>query len=203
MTWVQTYGGRAVDILLPDPSTIHVRDVSMALSRIARFNGHTATGLAYNVAHHSVLVERLMPASAGPLDRLAALLHDGHEAYAGDTTTPVHRAVTARLPGFAAAWGAIQEDLDLAIARAVGAPAEGWLARLAATKHADLRACAVEKRDFMSPGPMPWTLAMPDVSDVHPISEPVGSHGSVFLFETKLRELVRLAGLQPMGSFGL
>ena len=91
-TVIHTYTGEVLDLSDPSPNNIHTSDITIALSRIRRFNGHTldTDHKPWTVLHHSVFVHDLImldsPASAPPLD---GLLHDAHEAYIGDIATPV------------------------------------------------------------------------------------------------------------------
>lgn len=85
--WVLTASGRRVDLLDPDPATIAPADIAHALARLQRFNGHGRHG--WSVANHSMLVADMMPRPW----RLWGLLHDAHEAYLGDVTSPVKLAI--------------------------------------------------------------------------------------------------------------
>jgi hypothetical protein len=77
--------GAYFDFLNPGGSQWGAREISIALSKVCRFAGH-CSGF-YSVAEHSVLVAKLVP----PEHRLAALLHDAHEAFTGDLTYPLKR----------------------------------------------------------------------------------------------------------------
>ncbi len=70
-------------------------DVPDALARIARFTGHIGAG-PYSVAQHSVHCCDVVLAETGdPLAAAYALLHDAHEAYIGDWSTPLKQAIGA------------------------------------------------------------------------------------------------------------
>ena len=96
---IQTYTGRAIDILNPSPADIHIEDIAWALSNMCRFNGHVSS--FYSVAQHSVLVSR----HCEPRDALWGELHDASEAYIADIARPFkhtevmkgYREVEARL----------------------------------------------------------------------------------------------------------
>jgi hypothetical protein len=99
---MQTLSGRKFSLTGPDPAAVDfAADVAPALAKIARFCGHTR-GL-YSVAQHCVVGADAMYAEHGghahleltTPSRLAALflLHDAHEAYMGDITTPVVAAL--------------------------------------------------------------------------------------------------------------
>lgn len=85
--YITTRSGILFDYREPRPEMFRLEDVAFALSRIPRFGGHVAN---YTVAHHSLLVERLAKQHGeDPEVRLAALMHDAHEAYVGDVPTPL------------------------------------------------------------------------------------------------------------------
>lgn len=73
-----------MDLLRPDPDSICIQDIAHALSLTNRFTGHTH--VPYSVAQHSHTVSMGLPT-------LAAHLHDAHEAFLGDISTPLKRAV--------------------------------------------------------------------------------------------------------------
>jgi hypothetical protein len=64
-------------------------DVAHALSLLNRYTGHIP--YPYSVAEHSTLAAKVWGRT--PLERLAILLHDAHEAFMGDIATPVKAAM--------------------------------------------------------------------------------------------------------------
>lgn len=152
--WVQTWTGTAVDLLDPQPHTIRKTDIVRSLKALVRFNGHTDT--PYTVAQHSVFVMRLVT-GAGHVSfaglRLAALLHDAHEAYMGDIVRPV-----ASLPGLAAPIAQLKARLQRAIHLRFGLPATLPAEWTTIIHEADMVALATEKRDLMMAEPRPWGL---------------------------------------------
>lgn len=91
--WKQTSSGLAVDLNAPDLSRIDVRrDIAEPLARIARFSGHLGRagrgGRFWSVAQHCVVGAKALAEEAGPTAGLAFLLHDAHEAFLGDQTSP-------------------------------------------------------------------------------------------------------------------
>lgn len=95
---METYSGVYFNLLNPDPKDVDIRDIATALSRICRYTGHPTK--PYSVAEH------LVRASYVPLEgqysevtahriRLAILLHDAHEAYTGDISSPMKMAMRA------------------------------------------------------------------------------------------------------------
>lgn len=91
MSYIVTKSGIEFSLVKPDPETVRIRDIAHSLARIRRFNGHT--GANCSVALHSVIVSHLVPAE----DAFNALLHDAHEAYIGDISTPVGRLLGREL----------------------------------------------------------------------------------------------------------
>lgn len=81
--WIQTLSGRRFWLDDIESNYIDVRDIAAALSKLARYTGHSRRFVS--VAEHSVRVARIVP----PVHRLAGLLHDASEAYLGDVSTPL------------------------------------------------------------------------------------------------------------------
>ena len=202
MTWTQTHTGCAVDLLNPRADTIRAHDLAVAQSRIVRFNGHTLPDLQpYVVAHHAHLVESLMPEGTPPVVRLAALLHDAHEAYVGDLITPLVQAMAALSPSVPVLVDQIKFRLQDAIETAVGMPLDVRLDHHDAIHFADMLALAAEKRDLMGPEPQPW-VDQPDPSGV-PRIDPLGHWSASYVWKSRLKMLVREAGVTPMREFDL
>lgn len=160
---VQTFSGRYVNVLEPDPETIDIVDIAVALSRLARFNGHTRR--FYSVAQHSVFVSCLVPRRFA----LMALLHDGAEAYIGDMVRPVKAQVTQ--------FRLIDHKLQLAIWDRFGAYVRDDDSLRNATRHAvdqaDRVALATERRDLMPLCPRRWPVLdaiEPDAEKITPLS---------------------------------
>lgn len=90
MTWMLCHSGAQVDLALIDPDTLSILDIAHHLAKKDRYAG--ACDRLYGVAEHSLLVLELFEHEyplAGPVAGLAALMHDAHEAYTGDLTTPM------------------------------------------------------------------------------------------------------------------
>lgn len=79
-----TYLGHMVDLLRPDPEQIELVDIAHALARLTRFTGHGDQ--CFTVAQHSVMVHDLARVPW-------ALLHDAAEAYIGDVSSPLKKAM--------------------------------------------------------------------------------------------------------------
>lgn len=94
MTWIQTISGKAFDLANPDPAAVDFDEIATVLGRIPRFGGHT--DYPYSVAQHCVEGARAILRDLDRADSAAAfLLHDAHEAYIGDLTAPMMRAMDA------------------------------------------------------------------------------------------------------------
>jgi hypothetical protein len=92
MTWVLTNSGKRVDLLEPRPEQIDINDISHSLAHLVRFTGHG--NLPLTVAEHSVRVSQLLENQGAPTYiQLWGLLHDAHEAYIGDISTPMKEAL--------------------------------------------------------------------------------------------------------------
>lgn len=111
--WIQTYSGEAFYPLDPRPEEIHKWDIRHALWNVGRFTGHTRR--FYSVGEHSARVaalaesmnEKFVPFRAL---QLAALYHDGSEAYLADIATPVK--ISEVFEGYRAAEFKLQRMID-------------------------------------------------------------------------------------------
>lgn len=158
--WMQTVTGRAFWPTDPHAEDMDAEDIAHALACQNRFAGHTRA--PYSVAEHCChvhdFVARRFREKHGDhvtpehfrRAKLAALLHDGPEAYLVDLPRPVKHHST--LYGYRE----IEERVAQAMERWAGLPygAFEW----AIVKRADEVLLATEKRDLMAPEPQPWTL---------------------------------------------
>lgn len=153
MSWIQTYSGRTFDLTAPTVAMVNLPDIAHALGHLCRFTGHTV--MPYSVARHSLLVAALVPAEL----RLQALLHDAHEAYVGDISTPLKwevpefRAVNDRVWRVVAAAFGIPEELDPAV------------------KLADRIMLMTERRDLLAPCDTRWA---PEFEVIEPMPAEIG-----------------------------
>lgn len=163
--WVQTYTGRAFDLLDPKPEQIDVLDIAHALSHLCRFTGHVRD--FYSVAQHSCLVAEIVHdlwraetlAPCQDVVALAALLHDAAEAYAGDVSTPLKRAM--RGEGELSEYDVIEKRIEARIAVRFGVDqvAAGFADLI---KRADMIALATEHAAlFDGPPPRSWGIELP------------------------------------------
>lgn len=169
--FIHTVSGKSVPLLDTLPDHIDIKDIAYALSRINRYTGHTAGNL-YTVAHHSVLVAELLSFWGAP-DSIVkeGLLHDAGEAYYGDISSPMKRAIAISAdenygPGRPHPLQGVFDSVDHAIQAKFS---------LSAVEHplvrrADLVALAIESRDLFVHGPdsLPW-----NVPEYPPVQAPV------------------------------
>ena len=167
MTWTQTHSGRKFDLLNPTPDMVEWTDVGHALANLCRFNGHTR--FLYSVAQHSMLVEELARRCPtvrvfNPQRALLALLHDAHEAYLGDMTTPVAHALDL-VGGFAAVGGmkTLKDRADRAIFAKAGLTPEDVARWSPEVKRADSLSLMIEREQLMARPPEPWAQDLEDL----------------------------------------
>ncbi|MEW6256917.1 MAG: hypothetical protein AB1592_13260 [Pseudomonadota bacterium] len=178
--WMQTLRGRAMDLDAPTPDMVDLfGEVAEALARVARYGGHTPSGV-YSVAQHCVLgADAIIVETGDPTLAAAFLLHDAHEAYIGDITTPVSQALRARtgrlladrLPvdrklaarlaqhgesAAAEALASLKRDLDAAIHTAAGMPWPLPPSLVQAVREWDIRMLNAERPQILAPSPHPW-----------------------------------------------
>ncbi|MGL4966129.1 MAG: hypothetical protein ACRC67_33220 [Inquilinus sp.] len=192
--WLPTITGRPFLLLDPDPRSIDIDDIAeaLALAKLCRFTGRPRS--FYSVAQHSGVVHDMLSLNARPY----GLLHDAHEAYIGDWSTPVKEWVRALVGP--EAWAKIEaavDRLDATIHRTAGLawPPPPGVAE--AVRKADLIALATEKRDLITPDGPEWTpLPPPRARTV--IAQPWPRAHNDFLarFDALCRVFPDMAGLR-------
>jgi hypothetical protein len=146
VTWIQTYTGKAFDLLDPTPDMVCIEDIAHHLALINRFTG--ATREPYSVAQHSVLCSRIVPHHLA----LTALLHDAAEAYCTDVSRPMKEAMR-RLVGGPTPYDHISERVECAISLKFGVD----LVRLPPeVTHADMSMLGAERRHLHPSEPRAW-----------------------------------------------
>jgi hypothetical protein len=170
---IQTISGEMIPLASPEPHHIRLPEIALALSRIPRFNGHTLQ--PWSVAQHSLLVLHLMPDTATPTERLAALLHDAHEAYIGDITSPVAAAIRGQRD--ACPIDGLKTLFNVAIAGALAF--DPALFHHPAIKRADAYALAIEHKILMATPAKPWPDLLPPPDDAPDLTmqSPEGARG--------------------------
>ncbi|GHE50831.1 hypothetical protein GCM10019059_07410 [Camelimonas fluminis] len=170
MTWIQTSKGRAFDLLNPTPEMVDLKvDVAEALARIPRFGGHVMSG-PYSVAQHCVVgADYLMQQTRDKTLAAAFLLHDAHEAYIGDMTSPVVQAISARMATprlFGVVLGLLKDHLDAAIYAAAGMrwPLTAEVRQI--IKQTDLALLRTERDRLLTRPPQPW---QDEIERAHPL----------------------------------
>jgi len=130
-TWIETYTGRHVDILDPDPNEIVIEDIAHALANTNRFGGHTQ--VPYSVAEHSLRMSYIVP----PELALEALMHDAQEAFVGDMPSPFKKV----MPEFQG----LEDSMEAAIRAAFGLPGQKHSPEI---KYYDDQMLVTEARDL-------------------------------------------------------
>lgn len=148
MTWLLTATGITFDLEFIAPDAIDIRDIAHHLAQINRFTG--ACRRPYSVAEHSLLVCNIVGrGGASQQVQLAALMHDAHEAYTSDLSSPMKATVGS-------AWHVVEERVANAVRQRYGlnnafAEAEDVITA------ADLTALVSERRALLPHGEL-WPV---------------------------------------------
>lgn len=158
MAWLQTLSGIAFDLAKPDPRQVDFEnDIAPALSKLARFTGHTQGDVAYSVAQHCVLGAESLAVKTGS-KRLGALflLHDAHEAYIGDMPTPFLAQLDEDTGSTCSPFvKKLKARLDWAILMRAGIQAADET-EVAAVKYHDIAMMNAERFALKKPAPESW-----------------------------------------------
>jgi len=158
--YILTRSGRQFSFTNPQPDMVAVEDVAHALSNINRFTGHTA--YAYSVAQHCVSVSRYLELTGHPvIVQYAGLLHDAHEAYFGDISSPL-KAFLGVAP--------LEDRIQAVVAEAFGLTTAQMHDR--SVKLADLTALAVEVDHLMPRDSIEWDCLAPVTPDMKAMMPP-------------------------------
>ncbi len=96
--WLLTASGIKFPLIDPKPEHVLLHDIAYALGNLCRFTGHTKR--LYTVAEHCVLVALILREQGHDSDtQLLGLLHDSAEAYVGDLSHPLKKAMQSVEPG--------------------------------------------------------------------------------------------------------
>jgi len=174
--WMLTAGGQ--DYILSGPSVLlgnppRIKDIAHHLAQINRYTG--ACSRPYSVAEHSLLVERIgHQRGATPILRLAMLMHDAHEAYASDMSSPAKMVIGPR-------WDEFEGNHALNV-RHHFALRTTFAAHRKEIKACDQIALATERRDLMPFDPevnRPWPVLDTPGKEVQPWPERINPDESV------------------------
>jgi hypothetical protein len=149
MTWMLTASGTVVDLLRPQGAVFSISDIGHHLSQINRYTG--AARRPFSVAEHSLLVCEILERERGERDPsvlLAALMHDAHEAYTQDLSSPAKRAVGA-------AWGEFENRVQFAVLKHHGL-ITAYTAARERIRWADRTALATERAALLPSGGPEW-----------------------------------------------
>lgn len=166
MTWMITASGQKYDLVNLDAANMSLRDIAHHLAQINRYTG--ACVRPYSVAEHSLLVVEILEREAGVRDPrvlLAGLLHDAHEAFLTDLSSPMKAALgqLAQLDGRPESDWARIEDNHATMVRSRFGVASTSKAHAQLLRWADLVALSTEWVHLM-----PATAAMPGTAESHP-----------------------------------
>lgn len=177
--WIQTYSGRKVYPLQPDPDQIDLADIAHALANMCRYTGHVRE--FFSVAQHSVLVSQ----NLSPELALWGLLHDAAEAYICDLPRPLKRALREMECG--TSWYDRTEiRLMDVIARKFGL---SW-PQPPEVDRVDLLLLVTEARDLMSPLHPDWHFKEANGFAILPDPVvPVGPHEAEAMFLARYKEV--------------
>jgi hypothetical protein len=153
MTWMLTSSGLEYHLSGPatlgaDGRIVTIEDIAHHLSLINRFTG--ATSRPYSVAEHSLLCcDIAARAGASPIVQMAALMHDAHEAYVTDLSSPAKVAVNAysMAGGGIPAWNLFENEHARAV-RAHFGLLSVFASHRAFIREVDFQALATERRDL-------------------------------------------------------
>lgn len=172
MTWMLTANGRAVDLRFIAQDVIAIDDIAHHLAQINRYTG--ACVRPYSVAEHSLLVYYILSQVdeiSDPAVLLAGLLHDAHEAYTNDLSTPMKQVVGE-------AWHAEEGRIQHAVLQHFGV-ATAYTAARTAIRIADMRALVTERQQLLPPS-VQWAAEKEytPVPDVDLIDKPFTWQGA-------------------------
>lgn len=147
---ILTACGHLFDLQYCREDKVVIDDIAHALAQINRFTGHCRR--PYSVAEHSLLVleiiERLFTVDVH--GRLAALLHDAHEAYVGDVASPTKLAAGD-------GWAQLEHRVERTVRSAFALHGAHYNWR-DAIRQADLIALATEREQLMPAGGGTWEI---------------------------------------------
>ena len=149
MTWIITASGQQMCMRFPTQGAVLASDIAHHLAQLNRFNG--AAVRPYSVAEHSLLVMEILQRMfvTDVHAWLYGLMHDAHEAYTQDITTPAK----AEIEGWRNFEGRFERTVRSAFALHTAALTHGE-----AVRKADLIALATERAQLLPPGGPQWEV---------------------------------------------
>ncbi len=169
--WIQTYTGRAFDFRIINQDSVEILDIAHSLAQQCRYTGHCDQ--FYSIAQHCVVVSHLVPCNYA----LEGLLHDAHEAYIGDMSTPLKDFLNCH------EYESLARRIDDALCLKYGAKFHECRA---AVKQADMVALSTEVRDLLKDHPRDW-IPMP--APMVEVIEPMYPEVAEFVFMERFLEL--------------
>lgn len=158
-TWIETISGKRFDLARPNPKDVDITDIACALSKTARFNGHTKGLLS--VAQHLINTKRLLGEWGEPvLVQLGGFTHDFSEAYVHDVAKPLKEMLPAYKRIEAKVQRAVMKGLRLD--RVLCLSKEQWKT----IKRADQVLLLTERRDFKAK--VNWNFHKANAGDLKP-----------------------------------
>jgi hypothetical protein len=174
--WSQTATGRAFVFADPIVEPAHLfTEVAVHLAKATRFAG--ATEKPISIAQHSVLAaEEALSATGDPELAAFVLLHDAHQTWLGDWTSPAFAALLDEIVASAAQAGCaelnaharaahaklalklLKNRIDREVLTAAGLDFERFASRKSDIRRYDIQALATERRDLMKRPPMAWDI---------------------------------------------
>jgi len=148
---------------LPDDTTcpLSIADIAHHLAQINRFTG--ACSRPYSVAEHSLLCSEIAERAGRSLYvQRAALMHDAHEAFTQDLSSPAKHAVNtlAALSGGTRAWTQFEDAHAKHLRRHFNLTST-FVGNRQVLKQIDLQALATERRDltrWRADVHLPWDI---------------------------------------------
>lgn len=190
---IETCSGLYVDVADPQPETLRIEDMAWALSRQARFAGHTLSDEIWSIGQHSLFVEYLVDlvmsedgiqlhwsliewlAAKGlvkdyqdsnfskPMVRMGALIHDCPEAYLVDIPSPVKRHPAIKAP-YSELEGMMESAISIAFHLRPLTKLEHEI-----IKWGDMLALRIEAANLLPSRGRGWGIKMPSMNhaDMH------------------------------------
>jgi hypothetical protein len=153
MSWMITATGAEYHLHGPGAMTdagrpVRIEDIAHQLAIINRFHG--ATKRPYSVAEHSLLCSEIAQRAGASLTvQMAALMHDAHEVYTNDLSSPAKSAVNYRsiAAGGTRAWDVFEGEHANVVRRKFGL-ITAFTGHRRLLREIDLMALATERRDL-------------------------------------------------------